>query len=51
MESFHKIAANVQGFLLCWYSVLRQPGQKPIEKLKLKLSYTAEIYSFSPDYR
>ena len=27
------------GFLLCWYSVLGQPRQKPIEKLKLKLRY------------
>jgi hypothetical protein len=34
--------------LLCWYSKIRQPGPKPIEKLKMKLYSFAEIYSFSP---
>ena len=29
-------------------TVFRQPGQKPIEKIKLKLYPFAEIYSFSP---
>lgn len=32
---------------MCWYSVLGQPGQKPIEKHKLKLCYGAGIYSAS----
>jgi hypothetical protein len=43
------IAANGQGFMLCWYSLLVQPKLKPIEKLKLKLYSFVEIYSFSPD--
>ena len=49
-NDFNWLSHNGQGLLLCWYSVLRQPGQKPIEKLKLKLRYAAEISSFSPNH-
>jgi hypothetical protein len=43
------LATNGYGFLLCWYSVFGQPEQEPIEKLKMKLSYSVEIYSVSRD--
>jgi hypothetical protein len=45
----HKNCLQRWGFLMYWYSVLRQHKRKPIEKLKMKLRYTDEIYSVSLD--
>jgi hypothetical protein len=39
------IAANVQGFLLCWYSVFLQPEQKP-NRITDADSYRHEVKFF-----
>jgi hypothetical protein len=44
---FNRVTYNVYGLLLCWYSVLRQPGPQPIEKLKLKIITYAQLYSLA----
>ena len=41
------MSPKVYGLLLCWYSVLRQPGPQPIEKLKLKIITYAQLYSLA----
>lgn len=48
---FYIITHNVQGFLLCGYSVIRQPEQLLSKVIKLMLYSVARLYSSSLNYR
>jgi len=39
------LAANVDGLLLCWYFIMSSPEPQPIEKLMMKITTKAHLYS------
>ena len=39
------IAGNVDGLLLCWYFIMSSPEPQPIEKLMMKITTKAHLYS------
>jgi hypothetical protein len=39
------ITANVDGLLLCWYFMMSSPEPQPIEKLVMKITTKAHLYS------
>jgi len=39
------IAHNGHGLLLCWYFIMSSPEPQPIEKLMLKITTKAQLYS------
>jgi hypothetical protein len=47
---FDIISHNGEGFLLCWYSVIRQPEPKLSKVNTVDLGFAAGLYSFSRGY-
>jgi len=41
----HSIPHNGNGLLLCWYFMMSSPELKPIEKLMMKITTKAHLYS------
>ena len=39
------ITHNVDGLLLCWYFIMSSPKPQPIEKLMMKITTKAHLYS------
>jgi hypothetical protein len=39
------LAANGYGLLLCWYFIMSRPEPQPIEKLIMKITTKAHLYS------
>jgi hypothetical protein len=39
------MAHNVYGLLLCWYFIMSSPEPHPIEKLMMKVTSKAHLYS------
>jgi hypothetical protein len=46
---FKKLAANVDGLLLCWYFIMSSLEPLPIEKRKMKITTKAHFIFFSPN--
>jgi hypothetical protein len=40
-----KVAAYGYGLLLCWYFIMSSPEPQPIEKLMMKITTKAHLYS------
>jgi len=39
------LAPNGHGLLLCWYFMMSSPEPQPIEKLMMKITTKAQLYS------